>query len=131
MAARHVARGRADAEGPARSERIARRRTRAGRRRAGRRGGASVDPHQLPFHLRHQALFVGYAPADNPTIAVAVAVEHGGFGASTAGPIARKIFDAYLLGTMPEAPPPTAVPTKAVPAAPVPVAASTPASPVR
>ena len=50
-----------------------------------RRGGASVDPHQLPFHLRHQALFVGYAPADNPTIAVAVAVEHGGFGASTAG----------------------------------------------
>jgi len=97
----------------------------------GRRGGASVDPHQLPFHLRHQALFVGYAPADNPTIAVAVAVEHGGFGASTAGPIARKIFDAYLLGTMPEAPPPTAVPTKAVPAAPVPVAASTPASPVR
>ena len=49
-------------------------------------------------HLRHQALFVGYAPADNPTIAVAVAVEHGGFGASTAGPIARKIFDAWLLG---------------------------------
>ena len=96
-----------------------------------RRGGASVDPHQLPFHLRHQALFVGYAPADNPTIAVAVAVEHGGFGASTAGPIARKIFDAYLLGTMPEAPPPTVVPTQAAPAAPVPVAATTPASPVR
>jgi penicillin-binding protein 2 len=69
-----------------------------------RKGGASVDPHQLPFHLRHQALFVGYAPADHPTIAVAVAVEHGGFGASTAGPIARKIFDAWLLGKMPEAP---------------------------
>ena len=73
-----------------------------------RRGGVSVDPHQLPFNLRHQALFVGYAPAENPTIAVAVSVEHGGFGGSTAGPIARKIFDAYLLGKMPEelAPPP-------------------------
>jgi len=56
---------------------------------------------------------VGYAPADNPTIVVAVSVEHGGFGASTAGPIARKVFDAWLLGTMPEAPPPT----NAVPAA--------------
>ena len=44
----------------------------------------------------------GYAPADNPTIAVAVSVEHGGFGGTTAGPIARKIFDAYLLGKMPE-----------------------------
>ena len=52
--------------------------------------------------FRLSALFVGYAPADNPTIAVAVMVEHGGFGASTAGPIARKIFDAWLLGTMPE-----------------------------
>jgi penicillin-binding protein 2 len=84
-----------------------------------RRGGASVDPHQLPFHLRHQALFVGYAPADNPTIVVAVAVEHGGFGASTAGPIARKIFDAWLLGTMPDAPPTTNVPVGAsVPATP-------------
>lgn len=91
-----------------------------------RRGGASVDPHQLPFHLRHQALFVGYAPADNPTIAVAVAVEHGGFGASTAGPIARKIFDAWLLGKQPEVTPTTQVPVAAakppVPAAPAPVA---------
>ena len=78
-----------------------------------RRGGASVDPHQLPIHLRHQALFVGYAPADNPTIAIAVAVEHGGFGASTAGPIARKVFDAWLLGTMPEPKPTNAVPVAA------------------
>lgn len=89
-----------------------------------RRGGVSVDPHQLPFNLRHQALFVGYAPAENPTIAVAVAVEHGGFGASTAGPIARKIFDAYLLGKMPEVAPPEQVPVAAaVPAAPSPTPA--------
>ncbi|MCE2868257.1 MAG: hypothetical protein LW730_00420, partial [Xanthomonadaceae bacterium] len=50
-----------------------------------------------PLHLRHQALFIGYAPAENPRIAVVVVVEHGGYGASTAGPIARKMMDAYLL----------------------------------
>jgi penicillin-binding protein 2 len=67
-----------------------------------RKGNVSLNPHSLPYHLRHQALFVGYAPADNPTIAVAVVVEHGGYGGSTAAPIARKIFDAWLLGKMPE-----------------------------
>ena len=67
-----------------------------------RAGGGSVDPRSLPFHLRHQALFVGYAPADNPTIAVAVSVEHGGYGGTSAAPIARKVFDAWLLGKMPE-----------------------------
>ncbi|WP_147674875.1 penicillin-binding protein 2, partial [Vulcaniibacterium tengchongense] len=67
-----------------------------------RKGSQSFDPHSLPYHLRHQALFVGYAPADNPSIALAVVVEHGGYGGSTAAPIARKIFDAWLLGKMPE-----------------------------
>jgi penicillin-binding protein 2 len=67
-----------------------------------RKGNVSMNPHSLPLHLRHQALFVGYAPAENPTIAVAVVVEHGGYGGSTAAPIARKIFDAWLLGKMPE-----------------------------
>jgi len=68
----------------------------------GRKGNVSLNPHALPLTLRHQAWFIAYAPADNPTIAVAVMVEHGGFGASTAGPIARKIMDAWLLGKMPE-----------------------------
>jgi penicillin-binding protein 2 len=67
-----------------------------------RRGNVSVDPHALPLSLRHQAWFIAYAPADNPTIAVAVVVEHGGFGASTAGPVARKIMDAWILGKQPE-----------------------------
>ena len=67
-----------------------------------RRGSASLDPRKLPMHLRHRALFIGYAPAENPTIALAVVVEGGGYGASTAAPIARKIFDAWLLGKMPE-----------------------------
>ncbi|HEU0305437.1 MAG TPA: penicillin-binding transpeptidase domain-containing protein, partial [Lysobacter sp.] len=67
-----------------------------------RKGSQSFDPHSLPYHLRHQALFVGYAPAENPTIAIAVSVEHGGFGGTAAAPIARKVFDAWLLGKMPE-----------------------------
>ena len=67
-----------------------------------RKGNQSFDPHSLPYHLRHQALFVGYAPLENPTIVVAISVEHGGFGGSTAAPIARKIFDAWLLGKQPE-----------------------------
>jgi len=66
-----------------------------------RRGTAAVNPRSLPMHLRHRALFVGYAPADDPQIVVAVAVEGGGYGGSTAAPIARAIFDAWLLGKLP------------------------------
>ena len=54
-----------------------------------RRGTAVVDPRSLPMHLRHRSLFVGFAPADNPTIAIAISVEVGGYGGSTAGPMAR------------------------------------------
>jgi penicillin-binding protein 2 len=56
-----------------------------------------LDPHSLPLNLRHQSLFIAFAPAEDPRIAVAVVVEHGGFGASAAAPIARLIMDAYLL----------------------------------
>ena len=69
------------------------------------RTSARSDPKSLPMHRRHRALFIGYAPAENPTIAVAVMVEGGGFGSSTAAPIARKVFDAWLLGTLPEVQP--------------------------
>jgi penicillin-binding protein 2 len=48
--------------------------------------------------LRDHAWFIAFAPAENPRIAVAVLVEHGGSGASGAAPIARKVMDAYLLG---------------------------------
>lgn len=47
-------------------------------------------------HLDH-ALFIGFAPLDDPKIAVAVVVENGEHGSSTAAPIARKLFDEYLL----------------------------------
>ncbi|MBS0200894.1 MAG: penicillin-binding protein 2 [Proteobacteria bacterium] len=68
-----------------------------------RRGAAAVNPRSLPMNLRHRALFEAYAPADNPTIAVAVEIEGGGYGADTAAPIARKIMDAWITGKMPSA----------------------------
>ncbi len=63
-----------------------------------RRGAAAINPRSLPMHLRHRALFIAFAPADAPKIAIAVAIEGGGYGAATAAPIARKVFDAWLVG---------------------------------
>src|SRR5690606_32100353 len=70
--------------------------------RVSRKGAVSFGPHHVPRSLRLQALSIGNAPADDPTIAVAVAVEHGGFGSSTAAPIARAIMDAWILGKSPQ-----------------------------
>lgn len=72
-----------------------------------------LDPRHLPLHLRHQALFIAYAPADDPRIAVAVIVEHGGFGSSSAAPVARAIMDAWLLPKPTMAPLPEARPLPA------------------
>jgi penicillin-binding protein 2 len=47
--------------------------------------------------LKDHAWFICFAPVEAPRIAVAVLVENGGFGASAAAPIARKVMDAYLL----------------------------------
>lgn len=53
---------------------------------------------ELPWRLRNHALFVGYAPHDNPKYAVAVLVEHGGGGSSVAAPLAGKILrEAVML----------------------------------
>jgi penicillin-binding protein 2 len=54
-------------------------------------------------HERHRdhALFIAYAPADHPTIAVAVLVENGGHGSSSAAPVARKVMDFYIVGKHP------------------------------
>jgi penicillin-binding protein 2 len=52
--------------------------------------------------LRDHALFIAFAPADKPTIALAVLVENGGFGAQAAAPIARLVLDYYLLGKLPK-----------------------------
>jgi penicillin-binding protein 2 len=47
--------------------------------------------------LRDHALFIAFAPVQDPRIAVAVLVENGRSGSGTAAPIARKVIDAYLL----------------------------------
>ena len=46
--------------------------------------------------LRDHALFIAFAPVENPQLAVAVIVEHGGSGSSAAAPVARKLFDYYF-----------------------------------
>lgn len=53
--------------------------------------------------LRDHALFVAWAPADDPQIVVAVIVENGGHGGSVAAPIAKQVMDAYLLPKLAEA----------------------------
>jgi len=63
--------------------------------------GARYDAGSLSLKNRDHALFIAYAPAENPTIVVAVMVENGGHGGSTAGPIARAVFDYYLTGKRP------------------------------
>lgn len=65
--------------------------------RTSRKGLERIDPKLLPYHLRHQAWFIAFAPAENPTLALAVLVEHGGSGSRAAAPVARSIFDAWLV----------------------------------
>ncbi len=59
--------------------------------------GEEYDEKEVALRHRDHGLFIGFAPADNPQIAIAVIVENGGSGSSAAAPLARKIFDAYLL----------------------------------
>jgi penicillin-binding protein 2 len=47
-------------------------------------------------HLRHHALFIAFAPAERPSIAIAAVVEHGGGGSRQAAPVARAVIDAWL-----------------------------------
>jgi penicillin-binding protein 2 len=63
--------------------------------------------------LRDHAWFIAFAPAEAPRIALAVLVENAGFGAGNAGPVARKVIDAYLLdkeGKLKPTPPPGETP---------------------
>ncbi|PUE14491.1 penicillin-binding protein 2 [Limnohabitans sp. WS1] len=56
---------------------------------------------KLSEYQRDHALYMAYAPAEAPKIAVAVVVENAGFGAASAAPIARRVFDYWLLGQYP------------------------------
>jgi penicillin-binding protein 2 len=77
---------------------------------AGKTGTAQViaikkdekyDASKIAEKYRDHALYMAYAPADNPKIALAMIVENGGFGAQAAAPIARKAIDYFLLGKTP------------------------------
>jgi penicillin-binding protein 2 len=63
--------------------------------------GAKYNASATPERLRDNALFIAFAPADHPRIALALVVENGGWGASVAAPIAKKALDYYLLGKRP------------------------------
>ena len=54
------------------------------------------DESILPDRLKDHALFIAFAPSENPKLVVSIVVENGGHGGSTAGPIAKKVFDAYI-----------------------------------
>ncbi|WP_370309635.1 penicillin-binding protein 2 [Sinimarinibacterium flocculans] len=53
---------------------------------------------ETPVHLRDHALFIAFAPVEEPRIAIAVIAEHAGGGSAVAAPIARMVMDQYLLG---------------------------------
>jgi len=59
------------------------------------------DASKIAEHLRDHALYIAYAPADKPTIALAMVVENAGFGAEHAAPIARRVLDYWLSGKYP------------------------------
>ena len=77
---------------------------------AGKTGTAQVigmaenekyDASKIDERLRDNAMYVGYAPFDNPQIAVSVAIENAGHGGEVAAPIARKVMDIYIPETAP------------------------------
>ncbi len=59
------------------------------------------NPRKLEEHQRDHALYMAFAPAEDPKIALAVVVENAGFGAAHAAPIARRVFDYVLMGQYP------------------------------
>ena len=68
-----------------------------------KQGEKYVESRVAEQHRDH-ALFIAYAPADKPTIALAVIAENSGFGARAAAPIARQVIDYHLLGKLPKQP---------------------------
>jgi len=56
---------------------------------------------KMEEHQRDHSLYIAFAPADDPKIALAVIVENAGFGSASAAPIARRVFDYVLLGQYP------------------------------
>jgi penicillin-binding protein 2 len=59
---------------------------------------ARYNASKIAERYRDHALYMAFAPADKPKVALAMIVENAGFGAQSAAPIARKIFDYWLIG---------------------------------
>ena len=59
------------------------------------------DARRIDEHQRDHALYIAFAPADDPKIALAIVVENAGFGSDSAAPITRRIFDYWLLSQYP------------------------------
>jgi penicillin-binding protein 2 len=62
----------------------------------GIRQNETYDERELNEYQRKHAWFVGFAPADQPEIVLAVLVENGGGGSAVAAPVVRQVIDAYL-----------------------------------
>ena len=91
--------------------------------------GQKYDEDRIHERHRDHALFIAFAPAEDPKIALGILGENGGHGSSTAAPIARKVVDYYLLGIEPKPPaPPAPRPARTVAAAAA-EAAPSPAAP--
>ena len=78
---------------------------------AGKTGTAQVvaikknekyDAKKVSARQLDHSLYIAFAPADKPRIAIAIIVENGGFGAEAAAPIVKKALDYYLLGKRPQ-----------------------------
>jgi penicillin-binding protein 2 len=67
----------------------------------GIRQNEKYNATKLAEHQRDHSLYVAFAPLEAPTVALAVIVENAGFGAAAAAPIARRVFDYWLLGQFP------------------------------
>jgi penicillin-binding protein 2 len=67
----------------------------------GLKQGEKYDASRIREEHRDHALFIAFAPADDPKLAMALLVENGGSGSGTAAPIARQVFDFHLLGKRP------------------------------
>ena len=83
----------------------------------GMKAGEKYDESKVSERYRDHALYIAYAPADNPKLALAILVENGGHGGSIAAPIARQVFDFFLLGKLPK-PPKEPAPDAGTPTAP-------------
>lgn len=72
----------------------------------GLKGGQKYVAGKLGERLRDHSWYIAFAPVDKPRLVIAVMVENGGFGAQSAAPIARQVFDYYLTGKLPGGPAP-------------------------